>query len=298
VWERISNLVGMEEATDQVRLLYNRAKGQERRRELGIEDPLDIGTMHMVFEGPPGTGKTTMAEEIGQLYYALGILDKPGVHTVTRDKLVGGFEGQTAIKTSAEFDKAKGGVLFIDEAYALNEGEDDTYGHEALTTLLTLAEANRTNTVVILAGYGDTVERLSAANEGLKSRFPTKIDFEPFDLDDKKEIFRRMTKGFGVGKEGTPQGDATRKAVDAAIKLTEKTNGNARDIRNLVDAIYTAQQDRLAEDPDLASMPIRERKRAEMFFETADVITGARRWARQNGVTTPVLVPVGKQKVS
>ena len=288
----------MDEATEQVRLLYNRAKGAERRRELNMEDPLDVGTMHMVFEGPPGTGKTTMAEEIGQLYYALGILEKPGVHTVTRDKLVAPFEGQTAIKTAAEFDKAKGGVLFIDEAYSLNEGNDDSYGKEALTTLLTLAEKNRTNTVVILAGYGDTVKRLDEANEGLSSRFPTKIEFEPFDLEDKKEIFKRMIKGFGVGKEGTPKGDATRKAIDAAIKLTEKTRGNARDIRNLVDAIYTTQQDRLAEDPDLAGLPVRERKRAEMFFETSDIIDGARRWARQNGVTKPVLVPVGKQKVS
>ena len=288
----------MDEATEQVKLLYNRAKGMERRRELNMEDPLDIGTMHMVFEGPPGTGKTTMAEEIGQLYYALGILEKPGVHTVTRAELVGGYEGQTATKTTGEFNKAKGGVLFIDEAYALNEGKDDSYGKEALTTLLTLAEKNRTNTVVILAGYGDTVERLDEANEGLKSRFPTKIEFQPFDLEDKMEIFSRMTKGFGVGKAGTPKGDATRKAVAAAIKLTEKTNGNARDIRNLVDAIYTSQQDRLADDPDLASLPVRDRKRAEMFFETSDVINGARRWARQNGVTTPVLVPVGKQKVS
>jgi len=298
VWERIDQMVGLDEAAEQVRLLYNRAKGAERRRELGMDDPLSVGTMHMVFEGPPGTGKTTMAEEIGKLYYALGILEKPGVHTVTRAELVGGFEGQTATKTAAEFEKAKGGVLFIDEAYSLNEGRDDSYGKEALTTLLTLAEKNRENTVVILAGYGDTVKRLDEANEGLSSRFPTKIDFQPFDTEDKKEIFRRMIKGFGVGKEGTPQGDATRKAIDAAIKMTDSTNGNARDVRNLVDAIYTTQQDRLAEDTELAGLPTRDRKRAEMFLTTADVIGGARRWARLNGVTTPVLVPVGKKKAS
>ncbi|WP_031005652.1 AAA family ATPase [Streptomyces sp. NRRL F-5727] len=177
----LEGMVGMEPVKRQVKALSAQLEMARLRAGQGL--PVQPPKRHFVFSGPSGTGKTTVARILGRVFYALGLLGGDHLVEAQRADLVGEFLGQTAVKANELIDSAVGGVLFVDEAYALsNSGysKGDAYGDEALQVLLKRAEDNRDHLVVILAGYPEGMDRLLAANPGLSSRFTTRVDFPSY----------------------------------------------------------------------------------------------------------------------
>ena len=163
----------------------------------------------MVFAGNPGTGKTTVARIIANLLKALGVLRKGHLVEADRSSLVAGYSGQTALKTKAVVNEALGGVLFVDEAYALVSGDRDAFGKEALDTLMKEMEDHRSDLVVIAAGYNDEMRDLLAANPGMESRFPTTLRFADYDARELMKIadsLRSVLQGFSLGDIDSAQG--------------------------------------------------------------------------------------------
>jgi SpoVK/Ycf46/Vps4 family AAA+-type ATPase len=199
----------------------------------------------MVFVGPPGTGKTTIARLLGSIFRALGLLSKGHLTEVDRAELVAGYVGQTAIKTDAVVKDALGGVLFIDEAYSLApEDSGSDFGDEAIETLLKLMEDHRDDLVVIAAGYRDRMESFIESNPGLRSRFTRFIDFPDYSPDELTAIFTQMAE-----EDAYTLGPGALEAVKAIlVKEYESRNenfGNARLVRNLFERSLTAQANRI-----------------------------------------------------
>ncbi len=184
-------LVGMDSVKREVRTLTNFLKVQHERERAGLtRTPV---TLHMVFAGNPGTGKTTVARIIGRIFGAMGILEKGHLVETDRSGLVAEYAGQTGPKTNKKIDEALDGVLFIDEAYSLvAESGQDAYGDEAVQTLLKRMEDNRDRLVVILAGYPKPLDRLLRSNPGLLSRFNRRLDFEDYRPAELGHIFQLM----------------------------------------------------------------------------------------------------------
>ncbi|WP_420032570.1 AAA family ATPase [Streptomyces sp. cg28] len=177
----LESMVGLEPVKRQVKALSAQLNMARLRAGQGL--PVQPPKRHFVFSGPSGTGKTTVARILGRVFYALGLLGGDHLVEAQRADLVGEYLGQTAVKANELIDSAMGGVLFVDEAYALSNsgyGKGDAYGDEALQVLLKRAEDNRDHLVVILAGYPEGMDRLLAANPGLSSRFTTRVDFPSY----------------------------------------------------------------------------------------------------------------------
>jgi SpoVK/Ycf46/Vps4 family AAA+-type ATPase len=185
-----------------------------------------------VFSGPAGTGKTTAAREIARLYHALGVAEKDTFVELGPGDLQGEYMGQTPKLVQQKFDEARGGVIFIDEAYDLVAGKQDMYGQQAVTTMLKLVEDRRDDTVVILAGYPDKLEGFFATNEGLRSRFPTTIDFPAFTQGQLLQILGQelRDKDFTVARGAS---GPLRQAMAGA-------GGNAREVREMAAKIMDA----------------------------------------------------------
>ena len=201
---------------------------------------------NMVFYGPSGTGKTTVARLLARIYHAVGVLSKGQLVEVDRSGLVAGFVGQTALKTQEAVDKALGGVLFIDEAYALaNQDNANDFGREAIEVLLKGMEDHRDDLIVIVAGYTDLMGDFIHANPGLESRFNKYFYFEDYDGDQLAEIFRSVCK-----KNGYTLDEETDRAAAEAFQVMydrrDENFGNARDVRNLFEKIVANQADRVA----------------------------------------------------
>ncbi len=239
----LDGLVGLDEIKKNVRSLINLMKVRKLRQELGL--PIPAMSLHLVFMGNPGTGKTTVARLIAQLYCAIGVLSKGQLVEVDRSGLVAGFVGQTAIKTDEVIEKALGGVLFIDEAYSLvSEGEND-FGHEAVETLLKAMEDHRDDLVVIVAGYDDLMEDFISSNPGLESRFNRYFHFQDYTGEQLYEIFSSM-----CGKnEYVLTVEAQGFAKDYFNRLFEERDenfGNAREVRNVFENVISVHADRVA----------------------------------------------------
>jgi SpoVK/Ycf46/Vps4 family AAA+-type ATPase len=199
---------------------------------------------HYVFTGNPGTGKTTVARIMADVFRSLGILSRGQLVEADRSKLVSGYSGQTAIKTNQLIDSAMGGVLFIDEAYTLKSGDNDSFGGEAIDTLLKRLEDDRGKFICIVAGYTDQMHDFIDTNPGLKSRFTQTIHFDDYTPDELTEIFVNLAKGKNFTVD-----DATRDAVHRQFEQLylrrDKNFGNAREARRIFDAAVEKQSQRL-----------------------------------------------------
>jgi len=243
--EILDALVGLENIKQSVKSLINYVKIRNLREENELPNP--PMSLHMVFAGNPGTGKTTVARILSELYKAIGVLSKGQLVEVDRSGLVAGFVGQTAIKTSEVVTSALGGILFIDEAYALapEMGSGNDFGREAIETLLKLMEDNRDDLIVIVAGYSEPMERFIMSNPGLESRFNRYFYFEDYNSVELYDIFDSMC----VKSEYILTEEAKEYAREFFKKLYENREenfGNARHVRNFFENIVTVHSDRVS----------------------------------------------------
>jgi tellurite resistance protein len=240
----LESLIGLAAIKAEVRTLVNVLQLQRQRQELGLpQTPLSL---HLVFRGNPGTGKTTVARIIGRIYAALGLLEKGHLVEVDRSALVAEFAGQTGPKTHRKVDEALGGLLFIDEAYSLiAEGREDPYGHEAVQALLKRMEDDRHRLAVILAGYPEPLDKLLASNPGLSSRFTTQLTFEDYSPGELGQIFKSLCDQ----NHYTVVGPAQARLLLALSWLHQHRDehfGNGRLVRNLFEQSIRRLANRIA----------------------------------------------------
>jgi hypothetical protein len=237
----LDGMVGLEGVKAEVKALIDELQVNEWRRSAGLS--VSSGSNNLIFTGAPGTGKTTVARIYGKLLAALGVLPNGGFREVARRDLVGQYLGHTAEKTSSVFEQAKGGVLFIDEAYTLSRsaGSND-FGQESIDTLVKLMEDHRHEIAVIVAGYTKEMAEFLDANPGLASRFSKSVEFENYASDDLLVILSRMARADDYVL--TP--DTERPLLDYFANMRHEPNfGNAREARKLFEGMRKAQAQRL-----------------------------------------------------
>lgn len=233
VKQELSEIVGLSAVKEYILSLEDNFKIQQLRREKGLK--AESPSMHMIFTGNPGTGKTTVARIVSRYLKAIGVLTGGQLVEVTRADLVGKYVGHTAPLTSKAIQSALGGVLFIDEAYSLFRGKDDSFGLEAIDTLVKGMEDHRSNLLVILAGYSREMEEFLTANSGLRSRFPNIIEFPDYTAGELLDITKSIVKGKGYRLD--PACDVPLLAYYEEMQSggDPRTNGNGRMARNKVE---------------------------------------------------------------
>lgn len=238
----LQEYIGLAHIKEEVQDLINLVTVHQLRRQHDL--PVTELSLHMVFTGNPGTGKTMIARLMARIYKALGILKGGQLVEVERSGLVAGYVGQTAAKTMAVLEQARGGVLFIDEAYTLSRGSDNDFGQEAIDTLLKYMEDHRDEIVVIVAGYVELMEDFIHSNPGLESRFNRYLHFPDYTAEELLEIFlMRCEKGCYVL---TDDAKAELQQYLANVQNMHASFGNARGVRNLFEKILVQQANRLS----------------------------------------------------
>jgi hypothetical protein len=265
--EQLESLVGLEEVKKDVKSTMNLIKVRRLRQENGL--PVPPMSMHMVFMGNPGTGKTTVARLVGGLYAAIGALSKGQLVEVDRSGLVAGYVGQTAIKTQEVIASALGGVLFIDEAYSLSSGGENDFGREAIETLLKAMEDHRDDLVVIVAGYTQPMEGFLSSNPGLESRFNKYITFPDYNGQELNAIFHGLCQKNGY--ELDEEAEAYSQEYFSALYAGRDENfGNGRDVRNCFEAMMVRQANRVAAMEAPEKQDLVQFTRADFLPDTAD----------------------------
>ncbi|NLM76451.1 MAG: AAA family ATPase [Clostridiaceae bacterium] len=240
----LDNLVGLNKVKEDVRSLINIVRIMKIRKERGLPE-VDM-SLHMVFTGNPGTGKTTVARLLSGIYREIGVLSKGHLVEVDRSRLVAKYVGQTAPQVMEVVKEALGGVLFIDEAYSLvsRRGEND-FGYEAVDTLIKAMEDYRDDLIVIVAGYPDKMDEFLRSNPGLQSRFNKYINFDDYTPEELLEIFKKMCE-----KNGYKVTEGALEKIEQILSFLHEARtdsfANARTVRNLFEKLLTIQANRLA----------------------------------------------------
>ena len=260
----LDGLIGLAGVKAEVKLVANLIQVETLRRERGL--PVVEHSRHLVFTGNPGTGKTTVARLLAEIYRTLRVVDKGHLVETDRSGLVAGYVGQTAIQVRAVFEKALGGVLLIDEAYALARGGENDFGQEATDTLVKLIEDHRDEIVVIAAGYPAEMHEFIESNPGLRSRFPKTIDFPDYTTDELLAIFESMGKKseYALNDEARAR---LREWFDAQPR--DKGFGNGRVARNLFEAAVARQASRVVALKDPTNEQLCELQPADVLPEAA-----------------------------
>ena len=248
--DTLNSLIGLQSVKNEVNSFIRAIRIQNESRKRGLSIASNPLSLNMVFTGNPGTGKTTVARLLGEIYYHLGLLKRPDVFVeCVRADLVGRYQGDTALKVKDVIRRSLGGILFIDEAYSLVMGEGDSFGIEAVNTLVSEIENNRDKLVVILAGYTEEMNDFLDTNSGLRSRLSKVIEFPDYTPEELAEIFRRdMTKrGYVLA--------VSEETLSSLIstKMRQKDFGNARGVRNLCNRVIAKQNERI-NSLDLSSL--------------------------------------------
>lgn len=242
--EKLHSLIGLEEVKKEVDQIINLIRVQKKGEEFG-EKSKGI-SLHLVFFGNPGTGKTTVARLLAKIYKQIGVLSKGQLIEVDRGNLVGAYVGATAIKTKEVIDKAMGGILFIDEAYSLTHGKgENDFGQEAVDTILKAMEDHREDFIVIVAGYPDLMKAFVTSNPGLKSRFNQFIKFEDYKPEELFEIFKLQ-----YGERNMLLADGCEDYLRTYFKNMYDNRSadyaNGRDVRNYFEKVIKTHANRLA----------------------------------------------------
>lgn len=239
----LNELIGLDNVKSKVNDLVVYQQVQKKRESFGLT--AEKTTLHLAFLGNPGTGKTTVARIVGRIYKQLGLLSKGHFVEVSRTDLIAGYQGQTALKVKKVIDRARGGVLFIDEAYSITENEhSDSYGRECLTELTKALEDYRDDLVVIVAGYTELMKQFFESNPGLKSRFNTFINFDDYNAEELKSILISFVeKNQYTIDEKTLQ--KIQVLLSDVLEHKEKDFPNGRYVRNLYDDLVLRQAKRV-----------------------------------------------------
>lgn len=246
--EELNALVGLKTVKEKVGDLIVYQKVQKLRRDKNLNSAKS--TMHLAFTGNPGTGKTTVARIVGRIYKQIGLLSKGHFVEVSRTDLIAGYQGQTALKVKKVIGEAKGGVLFIDEAYSITENDhSDSYGRECLTELTKALEDYRDDLVVIVAGYTEPMNHFFASNPGLKSRFNTFIEFPDYSALELQKMFLKLCKDNDYELD-----DATSHQIlnymEQQIAEKSENFANGRLVRNLYDDVTMNHAKRVVKIPN------------------------------------------------
>lgn len=248
--QQLSGLVGLNSVKKEFETINNFARIQSLRASQGLKcSPVSY---HCVFTGNPGTGKTTAARILADIFKENGVLQKGHLIETDRAGLVAEYVGQTAIKTNNIINSALDGVLFIDEAYTLISGSKNDFGNEAIATLLKRMEDDRDRLVVVLAGYSDEMKQFISSNPGLESRFTRYIDFPDYTEDELYEIFSTMVNSHGYKIDVLGE-EAVKLLIHQRYINKDENFGNARFVRNIFESIMMNQANRLSTQKDITS---------------------------------------------